>query len=245
MRGDISTAIQSLGVAYETNPNHSIVKGWFGFASSLIGDWERMALVGQRSQKLSALAQMGDFESADKLADEIRTLPGNRVFEVQSVSNYLVLRDKASSVVEIVNENYGDLDLLFEDLPVAAFFGTQYIGSLAYAYRQAGMAGETRSILKEMRSTLDTQKARGSDSWIHWYSEAQYAALSGDANVAIDHLQAAIDRGWIAAVIADPVFDTIRDDERFAAIEEVALARANRERRELGLGSYQPPVIFD
>ena len=96
-----------------------------------------------------------------------------------------------------------------------------------------------------MRSVLDEQGARGSDSWIYWYSEAQYAAISGDEDAAIAHLQTALEKGMTGVSIFDPVFDTMRSDSRFVAIEDETLNRTNEERLKLGLGPYEPPIQFN
>jgi hypothetical protein len=172
-------------------------------------------------------------------------MSGNRVFRVQSVAEYLIRRGRPTEVVDIVNDSYGDLANLLKDLPVAGYYGTQYLGSLTYAYSQAGMEEESRLLFETMRSVLDTQGARGSDSWIYWSSEAQYEALSGNSDAAIAHLQTMLDRGLVAVTILDPAFDTIRDDERFVAIEAAALRRANEERMKLGMSPYESPILFN
>ena len=96
-----------------------------------------------------------------------------------------------------------------------------------------------------MRSVLDGQLARGSDNFVYWYSEAQYALLTGDEDAAIAHLQTSLDKGIAGVGNFDPVFDPIRNDERFVAFEAEALRRANAERTALGLGPYKPPIQFN
>jgi TolB-like protein/Tfp pilus assembly protein PilF len=245
MRGDLSTAVRELDLALDANPNGVVVQNWSTFALSSIGEWERVVAIGQVPARIGALSVMGDYEAADELIEEHGMTFGNRVFQLQAISDFLIQQERAADVVDIVNENYADLAALLEDLPVVGFYGTQYLGSLAVAYAQAGLLEESELLVDRMRFVLDTQGARGSDNWIFWYSEAQYAALSGDEDAAIGHLQTAFDKGFVAVDIFDPVFDSFRNDERFVAIESNLLSRANEERLKLGLGAYEPPIQFN
>ena len=95
-------------------------------------------------------------------------------------------------------------------------------------------------IKSEMRAALDAIRAEGADNWFYWYSEAQYAALSGNADAAVRQLQIAVDKGYVSVVMIEPLFDLLKNDERYLAIRQVALERANEERAKLGLSPYRP-----
>jgi len=69
--------------------------------------------------------------------------------------------------------------------------------------------------------------------------------LTGDESAAIEHLQTALDRGFVGVQMPDPVLDSVRNDERFVAIEVAALQRANEERAKLGIDPYEPPIQFN
>jgi len=245
MRGDLSSAVQELGYAFENNPNAEVTQGWYGFALLGIGDWEHLAMVGRETQKLAAFEVTGDFDAAERQIEEMGVMSGNRVFRIQAIAAYLVRRGRAAEVVDIVTDNYGDLDRLLQDLPVVNWYGTQYLGVLAYAYSLAGFPDESRLLIETMRSVLEEQRARGSDNWVQWYSRAQYAVLTGDESAAIEHLQTVLDKGFVGVEMLDPVMDSLRNDERFVAIEAAALERANEERAKLGMGPYEPPIQFN
>jgi TolB-like protein/Tfp pilus assembly protein PilF len=246
MRGDLSSAVRDLDYAFNANPNAAIVRVWQGFALTLIGEWEQVAMVGDPSQKITALSVMGDFDAVDALIDEEGIDAGrNRVFQIQAIAEYLVARGRATEMVDIVNENYVDLNALLADFSGTAYYGTQYLGSLALAYSRAGIRDESQLIVEKMRWVLDEKRVRGSDNWIFWHSEAQYATLSGDAEAAIANLEKAIEKGMVSVGIFEPQFDSIRSDKRFAAIEAELLSRANKERAKLGMSPYEPPMLFD
>jgi hypothetical protein len=65
-----------------------------------------------------------------------------------------------------------------------------------------------------LRRTID----RYPDLWHPSYNAACFESIAGDADTALDHLRAAVDRAGDDARRAareDPDFDPIRDDERF------------------------------
>ena len=112
-----------------------------------------------------------------------------------NAADYLAGRGRAAEIVEIVNDNYANVATLLEELPIVGSYGTSYIGPLAFAFLQAGFDEEFENLAGAMKSALDSKLPPGSDNWVFWISQAQNDILSGDADGAIDHLQAALDRG--------------------------------------------------
>jgi len=80
---------------------------------------------------------------------------------------------------------------------------------------------------------------------VHWYSQAEYAALTGDVDAAFRHLQVVLEKGFSSAARPLPTFEPLADDQRFQAFRATGLERANRERAELGMGPYEPPLLFE
>jgi len=245
MRGDVSGAVRDFSYAYDVNSNAEVVQGWLSFALFQIGNLQRSSEVGSQANSLPVFAAMGDFDAADRLVEQYASLSGNPAFLVNDVANYLIQRGRAAEVVGLVNDHYGDIPALLDAWPVVSYYGTVYLGPLALAYSQLGKNDEHQLLLDTMKSVLETQQERGSDSWIHWYCQAQYAALTGDADAAIAHLQTSFDKGFVSVIVTDPVFEVLADDERFLSIESNIISRANQERAKLGMGPYEPPMLFD
>jgi hypothetical protein len=80
----------------------------------------------------------------------------------------------------------------------------------AYAYRRLGDAERGWELLREM---VDREPAW----WEAHYHLACFAALDGDREAALDHLQRAVERDAKAAewAVGDGDLDSIRDDPRF------------------------------
>ena len=79
---------------------------------------------------------------------------------------------------------------------------------------------------------------QGVDNWAFMFENAKYLALAEEYDHAITELEHAIDRGYRGyAPIATttPMFEPLRDDPRFIAVEAVMVDNINVEREALGL----------
>jgi len=241
MRGELAEAVKELQFAFDTNPNASIVRMWIGYTLLQLGDMERAAADSVFSVSLLAFAEMGDFDSADRMLRTTDFLSGDQWRKMRHTADYLGRNGRTAEMLDIVSQNYGSVASLLEALPsFSTDYGTEYLGSLAYVYLQEEKTEEFELILNAMSDALDAQRAIGTDNWYFWYCKAQYAALSGNADAAIGHLQLALDKGFVSVVIIEPLFDLLKDDERFQAIRRDALARADKERAKLGMDPYRP-----
>ena len=245
MRGDLSTAIRDFEYATDVNQHDSIAKLWLAWSLFRIGDMERVEEVGRPGQVLIARAYQGEFDAVDRMIAEADFQSGERLGLVQSAFTYLLWRGRPAEVINIVNEKFGGHDALLKDLPVYGFFGTSYLGTLAKAYREEGMTEEFDATIETMQSVLETQRARGSDTWVHWVSQAEYAALTGDVEAAVAHLQTALDKGFSSVEPPLRAFNSLEDDPAFQTILATSLERANQERAELGMGPYEQPLFLE
>jgi TolB-like protein/Tfp pilus assembly protein PilF len=245
MRGDLSTAIRDFGYAIDVNQHDSVAKLWLAWSLFRLGDMERAEEVGRPGQVLIVRAFQGEFDAVDRMIAEADFRSGERLGLFQGASAYLLWRGRSADIIDIVDDEFGGLDELLKELPASGFFGTNYLGTLAKAYREEGMTEEFDTTIQAMQSVLETQRARGSDTWVHWVSQAEYAALTGDVEAAVGHLQTALDKGFSSVVPPLGAFDSLEDDPRFEAILATSLERANRERVELGMGPYERPLLLE
>ena len=245
MKGDLSAAIRDFDYALDVNQHDSIAKLWLAWILLRLGDMERAEEVGRPGQVLIARAYQGEFDAVDRMIAEADFQSGERLGLFQSSSAYLLWRGRSADIVDIVDDEFGGLDVLLKELPVSGLFGTNYLGTLAKAYREEGMTEEFDTTIQAMQSALETQRARGSDTWVHWMSQAEYAALTGDVKAAVGHLQTALDKGFSSVEPPLRAFDLLEDDPRFEAILATSLERANQERAELGMGPYERALFLE
>jgi len=240
MRGDISNGIADLDVAFEANPNATVTRMWLSYALLQTGQFERAASDGIYPVTLDAVAELGDFEKADRMLAETDFLLGDSPRKIRHAAKYLASRGRAAEMADIVDRNFGGVEQLLEAFPVYGGYGAGYLGPLAYVYRQLGREAEFRLLIDEMRAVLDRARVWGSDNWINWLGEAQYAALTGDAEAAVDYVRRAADKGFATVVVDEPLFDPLDGDTRFQAVVAAVVTRGNAERADLGLEPYRP-----
>jgi len=240
MRGDLSEALRHLDVAYAANPNATIVRLWLAYTLLHTGQLERAVTDGIFEVSLIALAELGEFERADKMLGETDFRSGDQQRKIRHGADYLAARGRAAEMAGIVEATYGSVAALIEALPMEGGYGTEYLGPLAYVYLRLGREAEFRLLMDEMRAVLDFERAAGGDNWYYWYCEAQYAVLDGDAAAATRMLQHAIDRGFASVVYPEPLFDLLDADVGFETVMAAAVARGNEERVELGLEPWRP-----
>jgi len=245
MRGDLSESLGHLDLAFAANPNSTIVRLWLAYALLQTGQLERAVSDGTFEVSLIALAELGEFETADRMLAETDFLLGDRQRKIRHGADYLAARGRAAEMAEIVEATYGDVAALIEDQPMEGSYGSEYLGPLAYVYLQLGRDTEFRLVMDEMRAVLDYDRAAGNDNWYYWYCEAQYAALTGDAVAAANAMQQAIDKGFATVVFPEPLFGLLGDDARFQQVMAAVVARGNAERADLGLDPWRPIAVTD
>ena len=84
---------------------------------------------------------------------------------------------------------------------------------------------------------------QGINNFIVMVENAKYLALAGKYDEALTQLEVAIDHGWLGYVpIAQsiPIFEPLRDEPRFFAIEAAMVDNINAQRDALGLEPVDP-----
>ena len=241
MRGDSADAVRELQPVYAGNPTRTVMKMWYGFALRGIADYETLTEVGLPENRMLALAAQGNIDDARRILYDLNVTSGAVARVLLDVGYFFNTTDSSQDFIEFVNEQYGSLDGLLQQFPVASQWGTGYLGQLAYAYLQAGDEATFRALMGEMHHAQDVQKEAGTDNWVSRYSRAEYAALNGDINEAIALLQVALDSGYGPALGLDSrVFDNLRDEPRFKEVENALARHVDEERAKLGMPPYRP-----
>ncbi len=84
---------------------------------------------------------------------------------------------------------------------------------------------------------------QGNDNWVFMFENAKYLALAGEYDEAITQLEQAIDRGYGGYGLfttVTPMFEPVKNDPRFMAVEAVMVENINVQRQQLGLEPVNP-----
>ena len=88
-------------------------------------------------------------------------------------------------------------NLLSEDDPWMFEGNLEASVAVAYAYSQVGRQVEAEAVLTKLESWLDNQLTVGIRTRPDlWYVKAQISSIRGESNLALLHLQRAVDEGW-------------------------------------------------
>jgi hypothetical protein len=82
---------------------------------------------------------------------------------------------------------------------------------------------------------------QGISNFVFSSNLATHAAMLGDIDTALDHLEAAVDSGWVAIgdpAEVEPALAVLVDDPRYAVIKADVLASVNADRELLGLALF-------
>ena len=243
VRGELATAIRKTKIAYENNPAATIAKLWFGFTLLDIGDFETASHAGNKYQQMIAQGALGNVEAADEILNSIELENGDRYLAWNNVAYYLANSGRYSDLSNLVERHFGDYQGLLQAQSADGYWGTGYYGPLAYAYLQQGADAAFQGLVEAMGKALADQRAAGIDNRFQWYSQAEYAALTGDIDKVLEQMQHAVASGYVStAAFSTPIFDSIREDSRFQEIERQVLTRVDEERAKLGMEPYRPFV---
>jgi TolB-like protein len=240
VKGDLGDAARHMQVSFDANRNSTIVKMLRGYVLIQLGEMQAAIENNHDATKIIALRELGDFESADQIIADMNFLTGDQSREIRHTADYLGALGRYAEMFAIVEKEYGGVEEIIAALPQEGGWGTEFLSPLAYVYLQAGRDDEFQILADEMKRVLDIAREAGYDNWYHWYCQAHYAALIGETDGAIEHLQRALDKGFVSVLFIEPLFRLLKDDPRLREIEATALARANEERAKLGLAPYRP-----
>ena len=208
-----------------------------------LGDMERASSDTLDPVRLIAFRELGDFESADRVLAELSFSSGTVQRNLRHAADYLGATGRAEEMIAIVEENFSGVAELVELYTQDNGWGTEFLGPLAYIYKQAGRGREFDLLTAEMNRVLSFQEQSGIDNWYHWYCQVQRAILINDRVAATEYLQRTVDSGFASVSFVEPLFDLMADDEAFQAVVSQMTERANAERDKLGWPGYQPIAI--
>jgi TolB-like protein/predicted Ser/Thr protein kinase/lipoprotein NlpI len=142
----------------------------------------------------------------------------------------------------------GPSAFLKEDAPLPDLFSGHYekaqeyyqkIGSqsveLGYIYWKTGKRDEARKLFQENLARLQNRLEQGDEDWGLRFEMAAIYAVQGNNDEALKWLEKAVDAGWsdYNYALRYPLFENIRNDERFKKIMDDAKAKVAEMRRRV------------
>jgi len=239
-RGELADSIRHLERAYEINPSATITRLFYGFSLESIGEYERLAETSGPWRKTIAYLLLGERELAARQFASVIEEQGFREAVELAAYYYVDIGDYETLVAEI-EANFGSINALLAAEPKTDGWGADYMSDLAWACLQLGRQQDFEKVMTAMRHALDVQRNKAPDFMPVVWSEADFAALAGDADALIRNARHmfkvdAVDVRPFSA----PWFEPFAADENLHAVGRDIVARANDERAKLGLDPYQP-----
>ncbi|NIA26772.1 MAG: hypothetical protein GWP02_01860, partial [Desulfobulbaceae bacterium] len=153
----------------------------------------------------------------------------------------LLLRvHRDQELVDYLEERWPSLSTFASENP-GSDFGWGIMEKVAIAYSRTGNIARFDEAMQFIDRRLVSLGEQGVSNIFFSLSLATHAAMLGDIDTAFDHLEAAVDSGWVvsrepAEVV--PALATLTDDPRYAAIKTNVLAALNADRELLGLALF-------
>jgi tetratricopeptide (TPR) repeat protein len=238
-----ANAIRHFRRAYEAHSSDTVLKFFYGLALRRIGEFEQILTIGIPGQVMSAYLALGDDAAAKSLFEQLR--PTLRTeFALSTSVNYYTKTGDFQSLVSWVETEFGSIGAVLEQFPRLVDRGTGYMGRLAYALLQTGRDDDFEKVTAAMNSAIDSIRAAGTDFYPLWFSEAEYAALTGSDEEVLDRLRYIVDQGTVNALgFESLLFKRVADNDRYRKMDVIIRNRADSERAKLGLAPYRQIMV--
>ena len=199
------------------------------------GQFERATTEGSPFFQPTALYSTGRVDEAFDLAraQAISGNPGN-LFDL------LVRARRYQELVDYVEERWPSLSTLASEYS-GGQNGYGLMADVALAYSHTGNTARLDEAMRFVDQRISKLAEQGINNFVFWGNQAIYYAMLGDIDTAFDHLQSAVEGGWVIVgdpVEVEPALAALENDPRFTEIEATMLARVNEYRGLLDLAPF-------
>ncbi len=169
-------------------------------------------------RKISTAVARGDRSAAELLMTKLlEDTPDNPTTLMNAVRAAYYMEDYGSAVAAFEQ-------LIAMDLPTTDQFNSEVLetqAGMAFAYQKLGRKGEADTLATDVEGRiLEAIETRARVNPNLWFALAQLDAMRGENNLALIHLQRAVDEGWrehwrpmvepvMAGLVKEPAFDAM------------------------------------
>jgi len=199
------------------------------------GQFERATTEGSPFAQPGALYSTGRVDEAFALAraQAISGNPGN-------LFRLLVRAGRYQELVDYVEERWPSLSTFASEYP-GGQNGYGLMADVALSYSHTGNVARFDEAMRFVDQRISKMAEQGINNFVFWGNRAIYYAMLGDIDAAFDHLQSAVEGGWVIVgdpVEVEPALAALENDPRFTEIEATMLARVNEYRGLLDLALF-------
>jgi tetratricopeptide (TPR) repeat protein len=199
------------------------------------GQFERATTEGSPFFQPGALYSTGRVDEAFDLAraQAISGNPGN-LFDL------LVRAGRYQELVDYVEERWPSLSTFASEYP-GGQNGYNFMADIALAYSHTDNMARFDEAMRFVDQRISSLAEQGISNFVFSGNRAVYYAQLGDIDAAFDHLQSAVEGGWVIVgdpVEVEPALAALENDPRFTEIEATMLARVNEYRGLLDLAPF-------
>ena len=223
--------------AYQLAPTDAVMHFRFTIGLLQTLQVERIAEEGLDFFKVDALDLLGRRDEAFELAFEL-----SRDGYPWGLFRLYNRTDRSQELIDYLEERWPGLDAFAADYPHNQD-GYGLMLEVALAYSRTGNTTRFDDALLLVENAMSHLSGQGINHSLFMVQNAKYLALAGDYDEAITQLEQAIDRGFRSYPLSathTPMFEPLRDDSRFVAVQAVMLDNINVEREALGLEAIDP-----
>jgi tetratricopeptide (TPR) repeat protein len=236
--GRNGAGLQQMEMRRDMGGMSGVAQIFLSFGLSGTGQFERAAVEGSSYFWPGALYELGRKEEAFTQAyDQASSGDPESLF-------YLLVREgRDQDLANFLEERWPSVTALADEHPGDSV-GYELMANTAVAYQRLGNTARAEEAILLLDRWLSNLQEQGIDNFVFSGNLAEYYAILGDKDAAIEHLRTAVEGGWSYigdTVEVSPAMAILADDPRLAELEEAMLAKVNRERAVVGL----PPFNAD